>query len=131
MSHSEELQELLSVFHSREEEYAYTASILVGEKSAHKIVSAWSTMPILWEKPQDEQPKDDRLLWDWLWKGTKINWTDFAARSGMDISRLQKLFEPLRANRLLYPDGSIPRHASSVLKAEVLKTLPKPTSGRK
>lgn len=118
-----DLSEYLAPFHAGEEALAYTSSIIIGDRASHKIVSSWTMMPVKWIHPSDEIPEDERLLWDWLWKGVNMPWVDLANRSGLDMARVQKIFEPLRANRLVYPDGTAAKHALGVLKAEVVKGL--------
>ena len=120
-----QLDDYLRIFREEEDVYVYTASILAGDKDSHKVLSTWSMMPSTWSHPRTPAPKDKRALWDWVWEGVSIDWFEFSVRAGITVSRLQRLFAPLRANRLVYPDGSLPSHASSFLKAEVLKALKK------
>lgn len=113
----------LAKFRAKEDEYMHTAVILAGDRDAQIVLSTWTTMPLDRVSLKDDPPFDERELWDWLWTGVRINWTQFCDRTGMNMSRLQKVYEPLRSNRLLYPDGSIPEHAKGVLTSEVLKAM--------
>lgn len=125
----EEVKEALSAFlepfKAEEEEYVHAAVYLAGDKDSQKFLSTWSMLPIQWSRPVRDPPVDSRERWDWLWEGVNIDWADLANRTGLNSARLQKLFEPLRANRLLYPDGTVAGHALGILKAEVVKTMPK------
>ena len=117
------LDALVAIFRSNESSYMHTAVVLIGDSAAQKIVSAWTTSPIVWKAPPTAQPTDDHELWDWAWEGVVVEWTDLSKRSGLPISRLTALFETLRSNRLIYPDGTAANHAIGVLKAEVMKTI--------
>ena len=119
------LETLLEPFKAEEEQHVYTASILVDDSAAHKIVAAWTMIPLTWTDPKGDYPDDPRLQWDWVWEGVTIPWQELAKRSGIDLPRVQKLFEPLRANRLIYPDGTATEHALGVLKAAVVQGLQK------
>jgi hypothetical protein len=119
------LSDLLEPFKSDEESFVHTTIMLTGDRESQKLLSTWSMSPISWNMPPGNPPEDKRELWDWLWKGVRIDWEDFSARTGITSSRLQRLYEPLRANRLLYPDGTLPGHATALLRAEIKKSLPK------
>ena len=123
MAKNDLLEGLLDPFRQEEDEYAYTAAILSGDKDAHKVLSTWSTMHFPWNKPTTPQPDEKCALWDWIWVGVKIDWFLFSERSGLGVMFVRKIFESLRANRLLYPDGTIPGHSAGALKAEFLRSL--------
>lgn len=116
-------KEKLARFRNNEDECMHTAVILVGNSDSQIVLSTWTTMPLERVSPKTKPPSDERELWDWLWTTVRINWAKFSDRTGMNTARLQKVFEPLRANRLLYPDGSIPEHVKGILTSEVLKAM--------
>jgi hypothetical protein len=120
------LIDLLPRFKREEQKYLHTAVMLAGDSDSQKILSTWSTLPVSWKDPSGPPPEDDRLLWDWIWGGTGIDWDSFSDRSGIALVRLKRLFEPLRANRLLYPDGTLAEHTEGFLKAVVVKAMPRP-----
>lgn len=120
-----ELKSILQAFKTEEESFVHTTIMLVGDRDSQKILSTWSMMPIRWVIPKIDPPTDSRSLWDWVWSGVVISWRDLEARSGINAARVQKMFEPLRSNRLLYPDGTLPNHVSQFLRAEIKKALPK------
>jgi len=117
------VKESLKKFRAQEEEFMHTAVVLAGDHDSQVVLSTWTTMPLELVTPRTNPPLDERELWDWLWTSVRINWAQFSDRTGMNMSRLQKVFEPLRSNRLLYPDGSIPEHVKGVLTSEVLKAM--------
>lgn len=123
MVKEELILECLARFRNQEEEYMHTAVILAGDHDSQVVLSTWTTMPLERVPPKGNLPEDLRLQWDWLWTTVRINWKQFSERTGMNTTRLQKVFEPLRSNRLLYPDGTIPEHAKGVLTSEVLKAM--------
>ena len=123
MSKEDQILECLARFRSQEDEYMHTAVILAGDRDSQVVLSTWTTMPLERVSPKERFPDDSRLQWDWLWTTVRINWKQFSERTGMNTTRLQKVFEPLRSNRLLYPDGTIPEHAKGVLTSEVLKAM--------
>jgi hypothetical protein len=120
-----DISTLLQPFKTEEESFVHTTIMLVGDRDSQKILSTWSMMPIRWIIPKSAPPTDPIYLWDWVWSGVLISWKDLETRSGINTGRLQKLFEPLKANRLLYPDGTLPNHVSQFLRAEIKKALPK------
>jgi len=117
------VKEHLARFRESEEEFMYTGVILAGDHDSQVVLSTWTTMPLDTVSPKSPPPSEEREIWDWLWTSVRINWSQFSERTGLNISRLQKVFEPLRSNRLLYPDGTIPEHAKGVLTSEVLKAM--------
>lgn len=117
------LTDIVGVFRSEEASYMHTAVVLIGDPAAQKIVSAWTTSPVVWLMPVVAKPQGDRDIWEWAWSGVSVDWPDLSKRSGLPLSRLKALFETLRSNRLIYPDGTAASHAIGVLKAEVMKTI--------
>jgi len=117
------LSYFLDQFKKDESNLVYTASMLIEDRPSHRVISVWTMMPIEWKHPKSDAPSDQRQLWDWLWLGVEVDWQNFAKRTGLDPLLVRKLFEPLRANRLLYPDGTAPAHAIGVLKADVIQGL--------
>lgn len=113
----------LAHFKAKEKEYMHTAVLLAGDKDSQIVLSTWTTMPLTLKNPKGSPPKDERERWDWLWTSVQINWEKFSVRTGMNTARLQKLWEPLRSNRLVYPDGTVAEHALGVMTSEVLKAL--------
>lgn len=125
MTDTEDLEEHLKKFKADEESVIHTTIMLAGDRDSQKILSTWSMSRIAWKRPKSSPPSSIRELWDWLWSGSQIDWDALSSRTGMSAARLQKLFEPLRVNQLLYPDGTIPEHAMAFLRSEVRKELPK------
>jgi hypothetical protein len=117
------VKESLTRFREKEDEFMHTAVVLAGDHDAQVVLSTWTMMPLESVVPRTNPPSEERELWDWLWTSVRINWSQFSERTGMNLSRLQKVFEPLRSNRLLYPDGTIPEHVKGVLTSEVLKAM--------
>ena len=120
---SDRLNALLDLFRKEEDEYVYTASILAGDKVAHKILSVWSTMSLSWTEPKTTPPSEKSALWDWIWTGVDIKLELISERTGIDAYRVRRIFETMRASRLMYPDGTLTEHAASSLKAEFLRSL--------
>lgn len=131
MSDLSKLEQYLESFKAGEEANVHTAIILADDREAQRVLSTWSMLPISWEEPKGEAPEDLRDLWDWLWGGIKVNWALLGERTGMTAARVQNRFEPLRANRLVYPDGTVSGNAIGFLKSEVLKTMQKGKSKSK
>lgn len=117
------VEECLKKFKSLEDDYLHTAVIIAGDKDSQVVLSTWTTLPLTSKNPTVDPPANEREAWDWLWTSVQINWAMFAERTGMNTALVQKVFEPLRANRLVYPDGSAADHALGILKAEVVKAV--------
>jgi hypothetical protein len=123
MSQNDLIAEHLAAFKASEEEYVHRGVVVAGDRDAQIVLSTWTTLPLERVKPKGTPPSDERELWDWLWTSVRINWSLFSDRTGMNTARLQKMFEPLKANRLVYPDGTVPKYALGILESEVLKAL--------
>jgi hypothetical protein len=119
------LEALLSKFKVEEAAFVHTIVMLADDRDSQKILSTWSMLPFGWKTPSGRPPEDLRDLWDWLWVGVCVDWDILAQRSGLSSVRVRKLFEPLRANRLMYPDGTLPANVLAFLRSEVMKSLPK------
>ena len=117
------LDEYVAYFKRQEQNFIHTAVVLIDDRDAQKLLSSWSTMSCVWVKPKSDPPEDDNALWDWVWKGITLPWNSLEERTAINSARLRKIWEPLRANRLVYPDGSIPDHAAGVLKAAITKAI--------
>ena len=113
----------LKAFKESEDSYLHTAVILSGHKRRQEVVSTWSTIPLVRKNPPTDPPEDLNKLWDWLWTSVQIDWTAFSIRTGIAKFALQQIFEPLRSNHLIYPDGTVSGHALGVLNSEVLKSI--------
>ena len=117
------LAEFVERCRSNENNYMHAAVVVLGDREAQKILAAWSTMPSSWRLPAGAPPENERVLWDWVCTGSVVNWNELAQRSGVAVAKVPKIFEVLRSNRLVYPDGTIAAFAAAVLKGEVMKSM--------
>jgi len=122
---------LVDWYRDQEERWYHSSAILVGDPDLQRLLSSWTHLSIL-TLPirKGEIPKDERERWDWLWTKVDIPWNQLAQSAGFSEARTRALFDTLRGNRLIYPDGTAATHAISVLKAEVLVTLKKQVKGK-
>ena len=123
---SPEDKETLSAFcelfrGDEEKRVQHTTSLIVDNKPAQKLVSAWSILPVVWSPPRVEPPVQSLgELWFWLWRGRTIDYELWYASAGINELIGDREYEPLINQRILYPDGTISEAAAAYLRSMVL-----------
>ena len=108
-------------------------AVAVGDYVACKMVAAWPRIVLpAWTAPKSAPPSDDRERWRWIWTGyiggpdEPIFVWELARASGVPEHTARLKWGALMANRLVYPDGTLPGPAQTLLRAFVGSRLPPP-----
>lgn len=97
--------------------------LLVDDKPALRLLSAWVKCPIRWEPPSTDPPKEEHDLWEWLWVGVQFDIDRLAKRAGLQPFVAKERWQVLQDNRLVFPDGTVPEAALSMMQAHVRQYL--------
>lgn len=128
-------EKALAYFKQTHEKARHTGVVLVGDETAQRVLSAFSTMPVSYQPDDTHAPVLDmeqamtteleRLLWDWVWDQVRVDMAQLAERSGATLDVTSAKFEVLRAARLVFPDGTIAEVGASLLRATLARELRK------
>lgn len=121
--------ETLNYYRALEGDSPASAYLLVADAEARRIVAAWSTFPSRWTGPAGEAPADPARRWEWLWRGCRVSFAALAVRSGVLPSVVPGKFALVKANRLIYPNGTVNEWADRILQAEVARFTGGPGEG--
>lgn len=88
---------------------------VINNEDLLRILVAWPKIIISREKTKEELPAGVNERWRWLW--SNITWCEKELQeiTGIPDVKFKRLFNQVRGNRLVYPDGSISSHASKYL----------------
>ena len=87
-----------------------------------KICSAWDKVKPKVDfnklrKEFDEQNESE--IWFWLWSSAEVDFESLSIATGISIKDVQILVNQLVFNRLIYPDGTISKFISGVIRTEI------------
>jgi hypothetical protein len=103
--------------------------LLVQDADARRVAVAWEGMPVKWRAPPWAAKSDGgNADWDRLWKSLDLSLRELGTRAGLPLAPTVRVFEMLRANRLVFPDGTLDAAAARLLDAlaaEHLRTTAK------
>ena len=122
-------------FDKSEFNYALNKIISSEGKRINSIIVAYSNMEILkslatWESasfPQfhievPDYPGDDAqedVLWDWMWECVEFDAEEFMSIANVGILSRSRIMKILMRLKMIYPDGSVPKAVSDLLKAKI------------
>lgn len=89
---------------------------LVSNEDARKLIIAWAKTVIRRIKTVKLCPGDRNERWRWLWEQASWCEKDLIEISGIPESKFRRLFNLIKGNRLIYPDGAVSSHAEKYLK---------------
>ncbi len=116
----------------RAQESPLAVAMLVDDSSARRVLVAWVTYAQIpaWVAPDDVPPDDERKRWHWLWTPVlnALNYEDLGEASGMTAMALKRKLAMLVNARLIYPDGTISKHAEAAIRMKTAAAVPR---GRK
>jgi hypothetical protein len=111
-------------------------AIVADSPAALKLLAAFTLFPLpAWRRPRTKMPTDARARWRWLWAGFEgdEDAPDFlvalAAAASVPAQTAFNLWPAIVASRLVFPDGSISQDAAALVRAHVVKHLPRPARG--
>lgn len=89
---------------------------LVSNEDARKLVISWPKTIIRRLKSAKQCPDDRNERWQWLWRHVQWCEKDLMEISGVPEAKFRRVFNLIKGNRLIYPDGSVSGHAEKYLK---------------
>lgn len=116
-----DLSSLLEGYKRRED--AAGLATIIDSPEAIRVLSAWPTIRVKWQKASGHKAKDLKLRWPWLWRGVSFDIDDLARAARLGIDQAYSLLRVLVAARAVYPDGTISGPASELVTAYVEKRL--------
>jgi len=90
-----------------------------------KILISWRKIKIEYKGTGLEIPEDLEGRWAWLWKNIKWDKRKLEKLTMLDSSRLSRIVEFLISNRIIFPDGTIHKSASLLLRAKIKEIIRK------
>lgn len=129
-----ELAELLKDYRAGE---VLGTAIVADDPIALKLLAAFTLAPLpAWKKPRKRRPSDPRDLWLWLWTGfaggpeEPVFLETLARRAAVPAQAAYNRWPSLMSSRLVFPDGTIASDATALVRAFIVRNLPKQTPGR-
>lgn len=117
----EQLEKALDVFRL---ETIRRIDFLIQDGEVRKVAVAWEGMPTRWKAPAWAAKSDGgNEDWDRLWKGCQPDFVALGRRAGLETVKAAMAFEVLRANRLVFPDGTLDSAAARLLDALAAERL--------
>lgn len=107
--------EVLNYFKSSEGELQ---THYLDDKYVLRVCSSWGFITKHIITVNTKPPEDENQLWAWLWQGVKISIGELAYVTGSRDKVLAAL-AVARANRLIYPDGTLNKFVLQILKPSV------------
>jgi hypothetical protein len=122
---SESMEDILAAFRSLEK--PSDAIVIIGDRDAIRVLSAWTRVDNLWTAPGGPVPavRHGRMgqAWRWVCAGWTVDVDEVARLAGVPRSIAHAKLEVLRGNRLIFPDGSMSKGAELALAAYTGKVL--------
>lgn len=103
-------------------------TLFLQDKQVKKLCASWGFITRQISPDKKAAPKDENECWAWLWNAVKINIQELAYTTG-GRDRVLSAFAIARANRLIYPDGSVNQFVLQILNPPVVKPVPLGTMG--
>lgn len=98
------------------------------DQAALRALSAWQHSDHSWTTPERPCPNDGKptaAAWRWLVSTWEIDIDAIADAANVSRSTARSLIQLLIGNRLIYPDGTIAKAASSALRTVIGEQLQK------
>ena len=102
---------------------------VVDKPAAITMLGVWSACEKDW-RPQGRAPKQDFELWRWLWQSVWFDLEGLAAISGLSETEAARVLRVCMGLRLVYPDGTISKHAQQLLEDHGRARAPGNAKGR-
>jgi uncharacterized protein YukJ len=110
--------------HFKNNEKPEAVLVIAKDQVLIKIIIAWTNLQIKQNDVLTELSSDsEKDTWVWLWENCRFSLADLRTIIGVPYSDsgLQKQLEPLIANRIIYPDGTVDSFVQRYLRNEVAK----------
>jgi hypothetical protein len=83
-----------------------TQTLFLQDKQVKRLCASWEFITRHITPDKGKAPKDDNEAWAWLWAAVKISLQELAWTTG-GRDRVLSALAIARANRLIYPDGTV------------------------
>jgi hypothetical protein len=113
----------------RGEEKKSQVATVVDKPSAIVVLGVWAACAKDW-RPKGRAPRDEFALWRWLWSCVWFDAEELAAVSGLSETEAARVLRMCMGLRLVYPDGSISKHAQQLLEDHGRSRRPGVAKGR-
>ena len=117
---------MLAWFKERDMQSPEAVHVLLRDAIVRNLVVAWTRIPVSFKLPRGKPPDDERLRWDWLWKGCSFDRERLASCLCLDRSKCHRLMDRAILFRMIYPDGTASRNAIDLIRQEIRKAIPQP-----
>ena len=109
---------------------------VIDSPEAIRILASWPRLRRrTWKKVGGKPPADLGMRWEWLWRGVKLDPDSLARAARLAPDQSMAILRVLVAARVIYPDGTISKHAADLVGSYVERRLaqhaPKATAPRK
>ena len=101
---------------------------LIEDATLRNGLVAWKSVVITFLAQEACPFKDDTSRWNWLWSRVKYDPAGFGIVAGVKPQDAERLLQRLIGLRLIYPDGTCNKYASSYLQSIIMAKL---TGGKK
>ena len=88
---------------------------LLSEEDAQKLVVAWPKVVITRIPVKGSPPESQNERWQWIWNHVKWSESDLRDISGLPEVKFKRVFNIVKGNRLIFPDGTVSSNAESYL----------------
>jgi hypothetical protein len=93
-------------------------NLIINDVEAQRFMSAWQVKrPKFKDRDlkKGENPEDALMQ---LWEYVEVNLMDLATGAKLPLNVAAQVFNRLKENRLIYPDGTIPEQAAILLQSQ-------------
>jgi hypothetical protein len=97
---------------------------IVGDANAIRLLAAWRNARPAWKKPKRKQPSNPPDLWQWIWDGVHYDREALANAAKLNEQATHKLLHLCANARVIYPDGTISKHAADLVAAHTKTRFP-------
>ncbi len=96
---------------------------LLSEEDAQKLVVAWPKVVLTWIRVKGPAPESQNERWQWLWN--HVTWPEAELRdiSGLPEIKFKRVFNIVKGNRLIFPDGTVSGFADKYLKQIIISRI--------
>ena len=107
----------------RKLEDAAQLATVIDSPEAIRVLAAWPATRKAWKKAAGKAPASSGPRWEWLWRGAKIDHDSLARTARLAADQAMAMLRVLVAARVVYPDGTISKHAAQLVGSYVEKRL--------
>ncbi|MFC1737008.1 hypothetical protein ACFL1X_12900 [Candidatus Hydrogenedentota bacterium] len=108
----------------KEKEEPETVLLVAGSSQLIRIVVAWYNADVKRARRLTEcGGTDDETIWQWLWENARYSQEDLMNRIPDANASTKRKVQALKANRVLYPDGTVNSYVEKYLREMVIRVF--------